>query len=197
MNGNNLCMENMAKEVSVTIAKPSIQHCQEGQQYKLESGGYECSYSCRFSWNIIEVQKRFASKNITLYSPPFYTAGNNGGYKMCLFLYMDGDGSGKGTHLSFYIAVMRGEHDDRLMWPFQQKITLTLEDQNHQQHDITHCFKPDPAEYNASFQRPSPHSEMNVAFGFPQFAPLTVLDNPSYVKDDVLRLHCIVDTTGA
>ena len=187
----------MAK--AVTVAKYSVQHRQEGQQYKLESEGCECSYSCRFSWKIIKVQKRLATtKNITLYSPPFYTAGKNGGYKMCLFLYLDGDGSGKGTHLSFYIAVMKGEHDDRLMWPFQQEITLTLEDQNHQQHNnIAHCFKPDPAEYNASFQRPSPHSEMNVAFGFPKFAPLTVLDNPSYVKDDILRLHCIVDTTGA
>jgi hypothetical protein len=134
-----------------------------------------------------------AIKNVTLYSPPFYTAG----YKMCLFLYLDGDGSGKGTHLSFYIAVMKGEHDGRLMWPFQQKITLILEDQNHQQHNnnIAHSFKPDPTEYNTSFQRP-PHSEMNVAFGFPKFAPLSVLDNPSYVKDDTLRLHCIVDTTG-
>ena len=153
---------------------------------------------CRFSWNIMEIQKKLASKSITLYSPSFYTAGKNGGYKMCLFLYLDGDGSGKGTHLSFYITVMRGEHDNRLMmWPFQQKITLTLKDQSHQQHDITQCFKPDPAEYNTSFQRPSPHSEMNVAFGFPQFAPLTVLDNPSYVKDDILRLHCIIDTIEA
>ena len=179
-------------------AKSSVQHCQEGQQYKLESEGCECSYNCKFSWKITKVQKRLATiKNIILYSPPFYTAGKNGGYKMCLFLYLDGDGSGKGTHLSFYIAVMKGEHDDRLTWPFQQKIILTLEDQNHQQLNITHCFKQDPTEYNASFQRPSPHSDMNVAFGFPQFAPLTVLDNPLYVKDDVLRLHCIVDTTGA
>ena len=82
------------------------------------------------------------TKNITLYSCPFYTAGKNGGYKLCLFLYMhmDGDGNGKGTHLSFYIAVMKGEHDDRLMWPFKQKVsnTLTLENQDQQQHSIAH-----------------------------------------------------------
>ena len=177
------------------VAKSSIQHCQEGQQYKLESGGCECSYNCKFSWNITEVEKKVA-RNVALYSPPFYTAGRNGGYKMCLFLYLDGDGSGKGTHLSFYIAVMRGEHDGRLTWPFKQKVTLTLEDQDQQQHNITQWFKPDPAEY-ASFQRPSPHSEMNVAFGFPKFAPLTVLDNPSYVKNNTLRLHCSVCTTEA
>ena len=179
---------------TVTVAKSSIQHCQEDQQYKLESEGYECSYNCRFSWKITEVEKKVA-RNVTLYSPPFYTAGRNCGYKICLFLYLDGDGSGKGTHLSFYIAVMRGEHDGQLTWPFRQKVTLTLEDQDQQQCNITQWFKLDPAEYSTSFQRPSQHSEMNVAFGFPKFAPLTVLDNPSYVKDDTLRLHCSIDTT--
>ena len=178
------------------VVKPSVQQCQEGQQYTLESGGCECSYNCRFAWKITDVQKKLAARNITLYSPPFYTEQKKGGYKVCLFLYLDGDGSGKGTHLSFYVAVMKGEHDALLTWPFKQKVTLILEDQDHQQGNIAHWFKPDPTEYNASFQRPSLHSEMNVAFGFPTFAPLTVLDNPSYVKDDILRLHCITDITG-
>ena len=82
----------------------------------------------------------------------------------------------------------------QLTWPFQQKVTLILEDQDHQQH-IAKWFKPEAAEYNASFQRPSMHSEMNVAFGFPKFAPLAVLDDPSYIKDDTMILRCIIDTT--
>ena len=179
--------------VAKTLAKSSVQHCQEGQHYELESSSYQYSHSCSFAWKITKVhQKKLAARNV-LYSPPFYT-GKNGGYKLCLFLYMDGDGSGKGTHLSFYIAVMRGEYNAQLTWPFRQKVTLILQDQNHQQH-IAKWFKPDPVEYNASFQRPSPHSEMNVAFGCPKFAPLSVLDNPSYVKDDAMILKCIVDTT--
>ena len=183
----------IAKEA---VAKSSVQHCQEGQHYMLESGSCVCSHHCRFSWKITEVQKKLAVRKITLYSPPFYTAGQNGGYKMCLFLYLDGDGSEKGTHLSLYIAVMRGEHDGRLTWPFSQKVTLILEDQDNQQ-NIAKWFKPDidVAEDNASFQRPSLHSEMNVAFGFPKFAPLTVLDNPSYIKDDTMMFRCIIDTT--
>ena len=80
------------------------------------------------------------------------------------------------TSPSSYIAVMKGDYDMQLVWPFQQKFTLVLEDQDHQHH-IAKWFKPDPAEYNDSFQRPSPHSEMNFAFGFPKFAPLAVLDN--------------------
>ena len=179
----------IAKEA---VAKPSVQHRQEGQHYKLETGGYGCSHNCNFSWKIIDLhQKRLAAKNVTLYSSPFYTE-QNGGYKVCLFLYLDGDGSGKGTHLSLYITVMKGEYDAQLTWPFQQKVTLILEDQEHQQHNIAKWFKPDAAEYNASFQRPM-HSEMNVAFGFPKFAPLAVLDNLLYVKDDTMMLRCIVD----
>ena len=179
-------------EIAVeALAKPSVQHCQEGQHYALESSGCGCNYSSSFASKITKVHQKKLAVRHTLYSPPFYT-GQNSGYKLCLFLYMDGDGSGKGTHLSFYIAVMRGEYDAQLTWPFKQKVTLILQDQDHQQH-IAEWFKPDPAEYNASFQRPSPYSEMNIAFGCPKFAPLSVLDNPSYVKDDTMILRCIID----
>ena len=176
-----------------TPGKSSVRICQEGQHYEQENTSYECSYNCIYTWTIPKVShKKLAAENV-LYSPPFYTD-QNAGYKLCLFLYMDGDGSGKGTHLSFYIAVMRGEYDAQLTWPFGQKVTLILQDQDHQKH-VAKWFKPDPAEYDTLFQRPSPHSEMNVAFGCPKFAPLSVLDNPPYVKDDTMILRCIVDTT--
>ena len=63
---------------------------------------------------------------------------------------MDGDGSGKGTHLSLYIAVIKGDYDHQLTWPFLQKVTLVLGDQDQQQH-IAKWFKPDPAEFDAPF----------------------------------------------
>ena len=42
-----------------------------------------------------------------LYSPPFYSA--QFGFKMCAKIYMNGDGFGKGSHLSLFFVVMRGE----------------------------------------------------------------------------------------
>ena len=36
----------------------------------------------------------------------------------------------KGTHLSLYIAVMKGDYDMQLAWPFQLKVTLILKDQD-------------------------------------------------------------------
>ena len=50
------------------------------------------------------------------YSPPFYS--HKGGYKMCLKVYANGCGDGKGTHVSVYIYLMKGEFDDNLEWPF-------------------------------------------------------------------------------
>ena len=58
------------------------------------------------------------------YSPPFYSC--LGGYKMCLKVLANGEGKGKGTHVSVFIHLMRGEFDDDLKWPFNGKITIQL-----------------------------------------------------------------------
>ena len=179
-----------------TVAKPSVRQCQEGQRYELENTDWECSYNCSFTWKIPEIQQKRAAGNV-LYSPPFYTGQNGGrGYKMCLFLYMDGDGSGKGTHLSFFFTLMRGEYDALLTWPFRQNVALILQDQDQQKH-IAKWFQPDLSDAADSFQRPSPNSDMNVASGCPEFVPLSIMDNPSYVKNGAMIFSCTVDTTEA
>ena len=58
------------------------------------------------------------------YSPPFYTG--LGGYKMCLRVDPNGCINGAGTHVSVFVYLMRGEHDDQLKWPFQGDITVQL-----------------------------------------------------------------------
>ena len=130
----------------------------------------------------------------TLYSKPFYTEKNGSGYKMRLFLYMDGDGSGLGTHISFYAALMRGENDAQLQWPFRQRVKLILVSQDQQQKkDIVQWFQPDPVEFDGSFCQPSPHCDTNIGFGYAELAQLSVLDDPIYVKNDTMTLKCIVD----
>ena len=73
------------------------------------------------------------------YSLPFYT--HPQGYKMCLTVYANGDGKGKGTHVSVFAYLMRGEFDDRLKWPFQGRVVLQLcnqlEDRRHRGHTIS------------------------------------------------------------
>ena len=43
---------------------------------------------------------------LSLYSTPFYTSRQV--YKICATAYLNGDGLGKGSHLSFFFVIMRG-----------------------------------------------------------------------------------------
>ena len=67
------------------------------------------------------------------YSPPFTTSPQ--GYKLCLIVYTNGSGSGKGSHLSIFAYIMKGQHDDCLQWPFTGTIIIELlnwlEDKGH------------------------------------------------------------------
>ena len=150
------------------------------------------TYNGSFMWRIPDIMKRkrdaIDGRITSLYSPPFYTAKN--GYKMCIRVYLNGDGMGHRTHLSLFFVLMKGEFDALLKWPFDYKVSLILVDQNHRKH-IVQTFKPTPE--SSSFQRPV--SDMNVASGCPQFCKLSYLDDENYTKDDVLFIKCIVDTS--
>ena len=144
-----------------------------------------------YLWRIPELNEKVSiarsSLNTYIESPPFYT-GRNASYKMCIRAYLNGDGSGKGTHLSVFFVLMKGEYDPLLQWPFESaKITLILVDQDHKK-DLVQTFKPNAQ--SSSFQRPK--TDMNIASGCPEFADLSVLDNTSYVKDDVMYIKAIV-----
>ena len=142
-------------------------------------------------WKISDYARRkndaISGNQTSIYSPCFYTSRH--GYKMCARLYLHGDGMGKGTHLSLFFVVMRGEYDMLLRWPFRQKVTMMLLDQDNVEHVID-AFRPDPT--SSSFQRP--RRETNIASGCPMFCPLSELNNHAYVRDDTMFLKIIVDT---
>ncbi|NXQ46602.1 TRAF1 factor, partial [Catharus fuscescens] len=152
----------------------------------------QASYDGIFLWKITEVGRKLqdsvTGRTVSLYSPAFYTA--KYGYKVCLRVYLNGDGAGKGTHMSLFFVVMKGDYDALLPWPFRHKVTFMLLDQNNREH-IIDAFRPDLA--SASFQRPV--NDMNVASGCPMFLPLAKLQSPkhAYVKEDTLFLKCIVE----
>ena len=125
---------------------------------------------------------------MSLYSQPFYTS--RYGYKMCGRVYLNGDGMGKGTHLSLFFVLMRGEYDALLEWPFRQKVTLSLLDQSPARRDLSDTFRPDPT--SSSFRRPS--TEMNIASGCPMFISHNDLQNSRFLKDDTLYMKIVVDT---
>ncbi|XP_014344042.2 TNF receptor-associated factor 3 isoform X1 [Latimeria chalumnae] len=151
------------------------------------------SYSGTLIWKIRDYKRRkqeaVLGKTLSLYSQPFYTG--YFGYKMCARVYLNGDGMGKGTHLSLFFVVMRGEYDALLPWPFKQKVTLMLLDQGSTRRHLGDAFKPDPN--SSSFKRPT--GEMNIASGCPLFVAQTVLESGPYIKDDTIFIKVIVDTS--
>lgn len=90
------------------------------------------------------------------HSPAFYT--HLGGYRMCLRIYTNGNSDVRGTHLSCYIYLMRGEYDEQLEWPFRGTIYIELlnqlEDDNHHEENVTFSTS-DSKNYNIRVKKGS------------------------------------------
>ncbi|XP_077868358.1 TNF receptor-associated factor 2-like [Saccoglossus kowalevskii] len=151
------------------------------------------SYDGILVWKITDFARKrrdsISGRALSIYSPYFFTGRH--GYKLCARVYLNGDGMGKGNHVSLFFVVMKGEYDAILKWPFRQKVTLMWLDQSNREHVID-AFRPDPV--SNSFQRPT--GDMNIASGCPLFMPLNMLDSARhiYVKDDTAYVKIIVDT---
>ena len=122
-------------------------------------------------------------------SSPFYT--HNRGYKFCLKVYLNGEGTARGSHISVYAALMRGEYDSELEWPFEGDIRVELlnwrADKNH--HSDTTPFNryTDPINTSRVTDR-----ETAPGLGKAQFISHTDLaptTNTEYLSDDYLKLR--------
>ena len=119
------------------------------------------------------------------YSPGFYIAPQS--YKICLMIDANGFGDGKGTHLSVFANIMPGYYDDRLSWPFNGNVYVSLLDQfesrNHENKTIN-LIDSTPVKYRERVVG----RERGLGWGYPKFMPHTLLiDSASkYIKDDVL-----------
>jgi hypothetical protein len=137
-------------------------------------------------WRITNVYERIqeakSGRQTSFYSPPFYT--DKYGYKMCAKIYLNGDGSGRNTHLSLFFVILRGEYDALLTWPFRQKVTFALLDQSESKEHVVDACRPDPN--SSSFKRPI--SEMNIASGLPVFFYLVTLNSShrEFIKDNTM-----------
>lgn len=147
-----------------------------------------------FIWKIPEIARRYSDaqqrRTLSLYSPPFHTSPH--GYRMCIRAYLNGDGSGKGTHISVFFVLMKSEHDNLLSWPFKSPVTFQLLNLTNSSNSTSETFMPDLQ--SPSFQQPK--SEMNIASGFPRFAKQAVLKDPSFTKGDAIFIRCKIDLTN-
>ena len=134
--------------------------------------------------------KRKKSSNAMLYSSPFYTSPT--GYKMCIQLYVNGYSIGKGTHISVFACLMKGDNDGSLTWPFTGTVVTfellnQLEDKNHHRKSVT--FPADDT-YSARVV----HGDRRAGWGVPQFISHKDIDfqlakNCQYLKNDTLVIR--------
>ena len=147
-----------------------------------------------FPWKIQNVSKRIedarTGKCISMDSPSFHSNPNGCGYKMCLRLYMLGDGIGKGTHMSLFFVIMKGEFDNFLHWPFTHKVTFKLINKRGGR-DVVESIRPD--QFSSSFHQPK--SDMNVASGCPRFVSIKELLQEGFIVDDTIFIKAEVDTS--
>ncbi|XP_034417064.1 TNF receptor-associated factor 5 isoform X1 [Cyclopterus lumpus] len=157
------------------------------------------SYDGKLIWKIEDFGSRREAEvkghPPCLSSVPFHTG--TCGYKMASKVYLNGDGEGRGTHLSLYVVLMPGDFDALLPWPFRQTVSLSVLDQSGAANHQSLGFRPDPT--SKSFRRPAAECAGNVAVGFSCFLPLGKLESPqnaAYVKDDTLFVKVKVDMAG-
>ena len=151
------------------------------------------NYDGTMVWKIPQFSQRMtdaqSGKYTSIFSLPFYTG--RYGYKMCLRLYILGDGIGKGGYMSLFFVLMKGEFDNILQWPFTHKVTFKLINQGTGR-DVVDTFQPDPM--SSSFKKP--RSDMNIASGCPRFVSHTDLKNGGYIFEDTVFIKCVVDTSA-
>lgn len=147
-----------------------------------------------FIWKIPDIRRRYREaidrRTVSIYSPPYFTSPQ--GYRICTRVYLNGDGMGKGTHISVFFVLMKSDQDSLLPWPFKQSVRFTLVNQVKPSASITEAFAPDLN--SPSFQRPQ--GEMNIASGFPKFAKQSVLNDDEFTKGNTIFVKAQVDLGG-
>ena len=153
-------------------------------QSSLSEGGLQVTFMVpKYSY-----KRRNNSSHV---SEPFYTSLT--GYKMYLEVYANGYSSGKESHLSVFLKILHGPHDDQLDWPLKGTFIIELlnqlEDKNHQRRTI---------DYPGDGEHCKPGG---TAYGYPTFIKQCELNfnsskNTQYLKDDKLYIRVTSKTTS-
>ena len=123
------------------------------------------------------------------FGPPFYS--HRGGYSMCLAVVPNGNDLGAGTHVSVYVHLERGKHDDSLQWPFRGEVTFELLNQStnsHHRKGIAKFMQPEETICNARVDN-ADRSAGGVGYDtFISHEKLRNSRNCVYIKDNCVFL---------
>ena len=130
-----------------------------------------------------------AGETQTIISDSFYTENRTEsyGYKLKVEMHPNGYKSGKNTHLSVFIVVMKGEYDAILPWPFKKKVKFTLIDQQEDPDKRENLTGELTAFNQPHFLRPV--GKDNLGWGYTQFISHNKLNSRRYIVDNTLFLQ--------
>ena len=122
------------------------------------------------------------------YSQPFFS--RPGGYKLCLSVDANGSAVGKGTHVSVYVVLVKGENDHQVQWPFEQNVTYgILNWQRDEDHVITTVsFKNTPT---ICKERVTSEERAESGIGYGQFLAHSSLSDGAAKDTQYLRNDCL------
>ena len=179
-----------ARETIRKLEEVELKNAQEAIR-KLQ----EKLHTRKMVWKIDEFSRimREAKRELKMKieSDPFYT--EIPGYKLKALFFPNGCGSGRNTHLSVSIVVMKGEYDAILSWPFNMKVKFTLIDQEEdplKRENVVFKFTPDNFKYTNFFR---PKGSENTGRGKLQFISHLKLQERRYIVDDTLFLQVEID----
>ena len=131
----------------------------------------------------------FAKKkdeNDGISSPTFYSSPK--GYHMRIKVCANGQGAGRGTHISMFVCILKGKYDDINKWPLVGKVTCEilnqLEDKNHYE-KILEIDKEKNTVVGSSWGYPETCRHSELAHD--------PVKNTQYLKDDTLYFRVSVD----
>lgn len=145
-----------------------------------------------YVWTIQDYQTKLEEAQQTnnrLCSEQFLTS--QFGYTLRLVVYLNGWGTGKGTHLGLCIQVGKGRHDDSLSWPFKQKISLFILHHTDESEHKGKTLSPKPKEreeVNASFVRPG--SGYNSPNGWGDVISHGNVASKGFILNDTIHVMC-------
>ena len=108
---------------------------------------------------------------------------------MRLRIDLNGNSDAKGTHMSIFLQLMKGEFDDIIEWPFDKMVTFVVIHQ-----DKNKCFKHSLRAKNQrvnSFKQPV--NNHNEPFGFRSFIALEKLHADGFIKNDTIYIRCVIE----
>ncbi|KAJ7373540.1 TNF receptor-associated factor 6 [Desmophyllum pertusum] len=178
-------LERQVEEAGIRQERLSFR-CNHFEMRLVENEGLACNGS--YIWKI-ETYRQWRQDAISgvmtaQYSPPFHTSLH--GYKLCMRICLNGIDNGVGNYVALFIHMLPGDYDNILKWPFTGRIVLSILDQSgaeYRQH-ISETLLARP--YLPSFQT-RPTAPLNQqGYGFVEFAPIEVIREPQYVKNNIL-----------